>query len=1317
MDACDPGINVRNLKRLVKQNTGLELNLTREQICDAYSSIQDGKLPLPPMVLSKDGKYMLDRKSPLTGSDFETLFRASSTLAELKRVARKVGLASYDKMTKAEIIEAVESVLQSKNIREPIRLHIASAQKRDISVNSNNNYQNNVNVNNVNGNGVRNNNNVNNISNESDNLNKISNESKNLNRDENRNGNRNGNRKGNENTPRRPMNETSARYVNAMIRKPNARRNEDLARALSVARDTGSGSTQNLSRIIEAVREKPSTDGATVAMLNKLMRAKTSGNSNALRRAMKEIEDLKRTTPVTNRVNDKQKKIAELEKYVVNKGGKLNTQRRVAFMNDAQKSIKAYKNGTNMYNTAKTRITAAYETAYKANLNNMGPKKAIDALQKTVNTIGNSKIKTSAREKLNAFKQSGGTDTSSKNAVIKLKNLDEELGKREVNRVYLNDARDEALKNINSYNIKNGLAKINRRVQEDMKKRGVEFNTMIANDMYKNVPSNVKTTLRNKYVSGKLNSNDVKRGLNNALETSAGVFKGLENKIANLETKLENSKLTANERNALKKELNKSRQRRNTNAKNMNVMREQLGNMKTNINTKARNIEKLKNELARSTNPNVANKLQANLNQAVKNQIQSQKEYQALQTEKIRKNALYKKLKNEKENANAQIQSLRNKLNTNKSLSNGEKTALQEQLNNAMKNRTNLNNRLRKSEAEKMQYMREMNALAENVRKQKENANDEIKKLKNKLNTNKSLSNGEKRALQEQLNNAMKNRANVNNRLRKSEAEKMQYMREMSALAENVRNKNEEINQIKKNMAAAGTLSMTQKKKLRQNLENAQSEREKLRSNATKAELERNNLKAESNKRQRALKEAAEKEAEITKKLGESNASIKNLTEQRAKLLEKGELNAAEKAKLERIRKKLTDERNAKNNEIRLLQTLSKNRENALEKISTKLNEATRSLTRSEGLISTQKESLEAKNKNLKARQNQVGNLYTQIKTLTTQATQANEEIKQQTAKLATSASEINRLQKQLTNATEARTRNINNMQMRHAENIRAATAQIQELTKNVQERNANIQRSKVTGQWKGAAVRGLGTQLKNTRTNLTRAQKEIGVARTAVNGLRGQRNKLQKQLKDTKKILGNTQNNLRQTATTLNSTRLQMQGRIRGMTQGQKRTQAQLNQARQSARTYKAAARRNVGSQFNATGMFQQMGNKLAANRNAWKRAGGRWQGAKSGVKAQENLRVAKNALRTIINSHRKNGNWTIGGPVGWKRQTLRYKVNTATDMNQIKEARRLVAAAKKEKNFKIGQGKMDPVLAKAGTGFSFGNRGPPMTMNQRLA
>ena len=136
------------------------------------------------------------------------------------------------------------------------------------------------------------------------------------------------------------------------------------------------------------------------------------------------------------------------------------------------------------------------------------------------------------------------------------------------------------------------------------------------------------------------------------------------------------------------------------------------------------------------------------------------------------------------------------------------------------------------------------------------------------------------------------------------------------------------------------------------------------------------NLKVESNKRQQALKEAATKEAEITRKLGESNKSIENLTKQRKELLEKGELNATEKANLERIRKELTDERNAKKNEISRLQTLSNNREKALKEISTKLNVATRNLTRSISLVSTQEKSIEAKNKNLKTRQNQVGELY-----------------------------------------------------------------------------------------------------------------------------------------------------------------------------------------------------------------------------------------------------------------------------------------------------------------------------------------------------
>ena len=578
-----------------------------------------------------------------------------------------------------------------------------------------------------------------------------------------------------------------------------------------------------------------------------------------------------------------------------------------------------------------------------------------------------------------------------------------------------------------------------------------------------------------------------------------------------------------------------------------------------------------------------------------------------------------------------------------------------------------------------------MNTLAGNVRnitKQKENANAEIQSLKNRL-VNQNLTIKQRNVLQNLVEKKRKEKNELANKLKELEKDRN--------LVEAIHKK---------------LLKGKQKEILK-----ISAERESLRAKAALAARERNNLKAESNERQQALKVAAEKEAEITKKLGERNASIKNLTEQRAKLLEKGELNATEKAELERIRKELTGERNAKNNEISRLQTLYENREKALKEISTKLNEATRSLARSEGLISTQKKSLEAKNKNLKARQNQVGNLYSQIETLTTQATQANEEIKQQTTKLATSASEINRLQKQLNNATEARTRNINNMQMRHAENIRAATAQIQELTKNVQERNAIIQRSKVTGQWKGAAVRGLGTQLKNTRTNLTRAQKEIGVARTAVNGLRGQRNTLSSKL-----ALAEQQ---ALEATTLTQRQAQQQ-----LNQS-RRNQMQTMRALEKARLAKNRASNRYNTQnFNATAAFQQMSNRLTTNKNAWKRGvRGRWQNvARPGaayLKNEENLRVAKNTLRALINSKRPNGNYTIGGLFGQKRRQLKSELERVFNMTQLREIRKKIAAAKNIKNTEVTQKRMNKTLSMAGSStnnFKFGNRTQPIVNRGEL-
>jgi hypothetical protein len=149
----------------------------------------------------------------------------------------------------------------------------------------------------------------------------------------------------------------------------------------------------------------------------------------------------------------------------------------------------------------------------------------------------------------------------------------------------------------------------------------------------------------------------------------------------------------------------------------------------------------------------------------------------------------------------------------------------------------------------------------------------------------------------------------------------------------------------------------------------------------------------------------------------------------------------------------------------------------------------------------------------------------------------------------------------------------------------------------------------------------------------------------------------------------------------------------------------------------------RKSREQFNATGAFQNMGNKLAANRNAWKRTTrARWQSAKSGVKAQENLRIAKNTLRNHINSRRPNGEYTIGGRWGQVRRDLKSKLALVSNMNQLREFRKKVAAAKNEKNTEIAQKRMNQVIARQGTGtdnkFSFGNntQGQPTRTREQV-
>src|SRR6056300_1060861 len=163
MNACDPDADIENLRKLIKLNTGVDIKLTKKEICDAYQDIQDGKLPLPPMVMNSKRTYLVDKKSPLKPNDYEQLFDASTKRADLKRIARKVDLKNVEQMTKSQIVSAIGKRLRYMKVHEPVKF---ARRRQVVSVNNNvNTAVNNtaVNVNNTNVNRVNNVNSVNNV--------------------------------------------------------------------------------------------------------------------------------------------------------------------------------------------------------------------------------------------------------------------------------------------------------------------------------------------------------------------------------------------------------------------------------------------------------------------------------------------------------------------------------------------------------------------------------------------------------------------------------------------------------------------------------------------------------------------------------------------------------------------------------------------------------------------------------------------------------------------------------------------------------------------------------------------------------------------------------------------------------------------------------------------------------------------------------------------------------------------------------------------------------------------------------------------------
>ena len=122
IDACDPDADMKTLRKLIKMNTGENLKLTRDEICQVYDDIQGGKLPLPPLVMNSTRTYLIDKKSPLTAKDYEQFFNSSTKKGVLKRFAKKVGLKNIDALTKQDLSDAIGTRLMYMKVREPVKI-------------------------------------------------------------------------------------------------------------------------------------------------------------------------------------------------------------------------------------------------------------------------------------------------------------------------------------------------------------------------------------------------------------------------------------------------------------------------------------------------------------------------------------------------------------------------------------------------------------------------------------------------------------------------------------------------------------------------------------------------------------------------------------------------------------------------------------------------------------------------------------------------------------------------------------------------------------------------------------------------------------------------------------------------------------------------------------------------------------------------------------------------------------------------------------------------------------------------------------------
>ena len=122
INVCEPTTEIQDIQTFIKQNTGADVKLTRKEACEVYSDIKYKRLPLPPMSLSRDKTHLVDVKMPVTFNELDYIFKSKTSIAELKRIARKIRAPYPEKPKKSEVLKGIHSKLRSLGVMEPIRI-------------------------------------------------------------------------------------------------------------------------------------------------------------------------------------------------------------------------------------------------------------------------------------------------------------------------------------------------------------------------------------------------------------------------------------------------------------------------------------------------------------------------------------------------------------------------------------------------------------------------------------------------------------------------------------------------------------------------------------------------------------------------------------------------------------------------------------------------------------------------------------------------------------------------------------------------------------------------------------------------------------------------------------------------------------------------------------------------------------------------------------------------------------------------------------------------------------------------------------------